>query len=558
MDFPQAVRSRAFVAVAIISLSHAAGAQELRGTVTDSATRLPIPGAVLLLLDSAGATLARNITNQRGEYRIAASPRMRRMQVLRLGFRPRVVPLPRETGAVLQRDVHLVAIPTLLEAVRVTASARCARRPDRESAVSLLEQARAGLLTAVVAREANPASMTILGFQRTMFGISNEIERQSVRMRSSDRASTSFEAARSAMEFVRSGFARDSGGMRTYFGPDADVMLDEGFAAGYCFHISDPVLERTNQIGLAFVPADRRRGRVDLDGTLWIDTVARALRDIEFRFLGLPLGTEAARSGGRVSFWEMANGVVLIDRWFFRVPAATFDTTFSGDDMRVTRSWYRASELGGEVATATWPDGHSYQAPLGILNARAVDRDGRPVTGVLVRLMDTDYVASPDSLGFFEIVNLLPGPYVAAVVLPELAPLGITLPTSFRFVAGRDSLVRGRMLVPRADEYARRDCSGDSLTAEDVPWLVARVVTPDRKPVKSARWQLSKDNGVAWQRVTESRTTGADGRMYYCMLLGRDDVVEVRAWREGEPPQVNVAKISRKGTTVTITLPPRP
>src|SRR4029077_20582217 len=64
------------------------GAHQLRGVVRDSASGLPIPGAVLVLLDSSGNALGRNITNERGQYVIVLSSAVRRVQVLRIGFRP--------------------------------------------------------------------------------------------------------------------------------------------------------------------------------------------------------------------------------------------------------------------------------------------------------------------------------------------------------------------------------------------------------------------------------------------------------------------------------------
>src|SRR4051812_30304227 len=64
-------------------------AQQLRGTVRDSASQAPIAGAVLVLLDSAGRALGRNITNERGQYALILSRGMQRMQVMRIGFRPR-------------------------------------------------------------------------------------------------------------------------------------------------------------------------------------------------------------------------------------------------------------------------------------------------------------------------------------------------------------------------------------------------------------------------------------------------------------------------------------
>jgi hypothetical protein len=66
------------------TLGTTAAAQELRGTVRDSASGLPIPGAVLVLHDAAGNVIARNITSDRGQYRVVLRPEARRIQVLRL------------------------------------------------------------------------------------------------------------------------------------------------------------------------------------------------------------------------------------------------------------------------------------------------------------------------------------------------------------------------------------------------------------------------------------------------------------------------------------------
>jgi len=546
-----------------------ASAQDLSGTVSDSATRRPIPGAVVMLLDAAGATVGRNITNERGQYRVAAPLTARRMRVLRMGFRPRELAFPFTAQTF---DVALVSIPTMLEQVRVVAGARCPRRSDRRAALALLEQARAGLLTAVVAREANPARMTILSFDRTMDRTGDQIESQNVRIKADEKVTTSFTAVRDAGEFVRRGFTADSGEVRHYFGPDADVLLDEGFSAGYCFHLrgGDRDRARPNQVGLAFLPANRRRDRVDIDGTLWIDTVARKLQDLEYRFLGLPAATNPVRPGGHSSFWEMANGVVFIDRWHLRLPAPVPDTTYSRNNDLQIREYFAIHESGGEVATAAWPDGQTYQAPLGTLNARAVDREGKAVSGFTVQLLGTDYVATPDSLGVFEMTNLLPGPYVAYVIHPELADINMILPTALRFVAVRDSAIHVDMQVPAINDHVRefapfgtsaivapaaKFCANPAAYVRD-PLLSVIVETPDGTPVNGAHWQLSKSVGAPWQRVIESRTTGADGRVLHCMKLKQGDEVEVKVWRDGEFPRTGIAHASR-GRTFTMTLPYR-
>src|SRR5262249_32912293 len=108
------------IAVACVSLPRStAHAQELRGVVRDSMSRQPIPGAVILLLDSTGATLGRNITNERGVYRVALSPGMTRVHLQRIGFRPRDAAIPRVESGVATLDMSMVMIPHLLEATRV-------------------------------------------------------------------------------------------------------------------------------------------------------------------------------------------------------------------------------------------------------------------------------------------------------------------------------------------------------------------------------------------------------------------------------------------------------
>src|SRR5689334_11258010 len=166
-------------ALAMIGLLTQAGrAQDLRGTVRDSASNQPIPAAVLMLLDASGATLGRNITNERGEFRIALSAGIARIRVVRIGFRPREVPVPATTGGVTTLDIIMRSLPTLLEPVQVSAGATCPRRSDDARTYALLEQVRAGLLSIVVARDANPGALVLLAFERLMDGSSDRISSQ--------------------------------------------------------------------------------------------------------------------------------------------------------------------------------------------------------------------------------------------------------------------------------------------------------------------------------------------------------------------------------------------
>ncbi|MFI5245240.1 MAG: carboxypeptidase-like regulatory domain-containing protein, partial [Gemmatimonadales bacterium] len=122
---------------AILAFAHAARAQIVVGTVQDSVSRLPIPGVVVILLDSAGGTLARRLTNERGEFRVAVPDAVRGARLLRIGFTPREVPLPPRSAASTRFDVSMLALPSMIKPVRVLANSRCSARKDRADALGL-------------------------------------------------------------------------------------------------------------------------------------------------------------------------------------------------------------------------------------------------------------------------------------------------------------------------------------------------------------------------------------------------------------------------------------
>ena len=254
-------RGRGWLAALLIAgaaLVRPLAAQELRGTVRDSTSQQPIPGAVLILLDSTGASVGRGITNDRGQFRVATGPTARQVKVQRIGFRPRLVAVPGNPAAGI--DITMIPLPSLLEPIQVSDVTKCSRRSDRAAALALWEQVRTGLLATVVAREANPASMRRLLYDR-LLDRSGKVQSQSVRLDSAqtDRA---FGAALSVAEFLRMGFKSDSGGMDVFYGPDADILLSDGFAAGYCFRIADrDPLARGERRGLGREPARRRQPR---------------------------------------------------------------------------------------------------------------------------------------------------------------------------------------------------------------------------------------------------------------------------------------------------------
>ena len=292
----------------------------------------------------------------------------------------------------------------------------------------------------------------------------------------SDSASTSrsFVASFSADAFLRDGFMADSANVTVYHGPDADVLLDEAFLHGYCFRLAAHDPARPTQVALRFAPATSRSGRVDIEGTVWMDTVARSVIGVEYRYRGLDRRDDAFTTGGNVSFLSMPNGVTVIDRWWIRYQLS--GPPRDGRDYSALRVAPRIiAETGGELAVARWSgegEPSMWHGHLGTARGTLRRADGvAPYT--VVRLADTDYATITDSLGAFTFENLIPGPYTVLASDPSLSALGLILETTTSFTAIRDSAVIIEPRVTTAAEYSAAVCRG-ALPGQ--PVVVGRVV----------------------------------------------------------------------------------
>jgi hypothetical protein len=490
-------------------------AQQVRGTISDSTTRQPVSGAIVALLDSAGTSVARTIANEAGEYSLPLRDNGRRLRVQRLGFRPNTVALPADRSAQMRVDIAILPIATFLQAVAVSASA-CGSRPDRGSAIALFEQARTGLLATVVAREANPARMVMYGFERTMDGTSDRIVRQQVRVDSAARAKVTFSAGISGAEMVEQGFVRETEGGRVFLAPDADVLLGDQFAAGYCFGRAKAQDNRPNQLGISFSAARSKRDRVDIEGALWIDTLKRALVDMDFHYVGLTRREEMLRPGGRIEFREMPNAAVLVDRWALRLIGSTTDSVVMARpqnkpvEYQVITSNY-VSETGGELAHARWRDGRTWNASMGTLRIKAMHGD-KPATGFHVALDETPYRGIVDAEGNVEFSNVVPGPYKMITVDPALTEVGLVVPTTFEFTAARDSLHRAEVFVMDAKDYIYQRCVADKINdTRDSTRLLVRFMTHTGEPVDGVAWKVSKRPAGSETGTSAGMMAGTNG-----------------------------------------------
>jgi hypothetical protein len=557
---------------AVLARTRNAVIEALRGAVIDSVSRQAIGGAVLMLVDSSGAAVARTLTNERGQYRVALTAASRRVRVARIGFEPRDVPIPDGPVGDRSLDVSMLTLPTLLQPARVVATDRCHRR-NCASALGVWEQARAALLAMVAARAANPALMHRLLFSRVLDSDGAQIVSMRVQADSVDSTANSFLAARSAEEFVRFGFTTNLSDTATFFAPDADVLLSDAFARSYEFEFADGSQTRPHQVGLHFTPVDHATGRVEIDGTLWVDTVARELRDVEFRYVGMPFvralqpkllnrgqspaADETFQSGGHIAFRTMLNGVTIIDRWSIHLVRVTADTVVElgngriGFDAPIRRRPY-VEELGGEIERANWRDGFEWRGSFGTLRVHAVNSAGSPAKGSIIALVATPYFGVVDSAGTAEVANLLPGPYTVRIIDPRIAPLGVGVPTPVAVAAVRDSTTTAMLEVPTAEEYIADRCkAAKQRTAGDSVLMLGRVLTPDGAPVVGARVTIASGER---KFSDESTVTGADGIFQSCENWALGDTIRIRVHRSGAPDEDVVRTFDAKLMAVRVTV----
>ncbi|HVZ49492.1 MAG TPA: carboxypeptidase-like regulatory domain-containing protein [Gemmatimonadaceae bacterium] len=517
---------RIAIAVAAAVAGSAAQGQStvLRGTVVEAGGRRPIPGAVVAVLDSSGAVQTRTIADETGTWSAPLPAGAARVRVIRIGFRPNEAAIP-AVGAdgTVRVDVALTMIPTFLEPARVRAL-QCPKRRDAEQAYGLWEQARAGLLAGLVAREAKPAAIVRIAYRQTMRGVSDDVESQVIVVDSVSRTANAYRAPFDASRFLQYGFSDDSAGRRYFSAPDAEVLLDPAFGNGYCFRIADRDGARPTQVGLGFSPADRQPGRVDIDGVLWVDTVARGIRDIVFRYTNLDRAAAGTGTGGTVSFTDLPNGVVFLDRWRLRLPTTVVDTGWRDGLVSRVRLVPAIAASGGEVAHAAWEDGTRFDAHLGALAAGVRALDGAPAVGRLLYLAGTSYGALVDSAGTFAVRDLLPGPYLVVAREKRLERLHMdSIPTTLAFIAARDSVVHATLVAPSLEEWVGLRCRGGrrpagGRPATDQTMVLARVLDARRQPVADVEYVVeiaSPASRTGWAQVARGRTH-EDGLLQVC------------------------------------------
>ncbi|HEX4682426.1 MAG TPA: carboxypeptidase regulatory-like domain-containing protein [Gemmatimonadaceae bacterium] len=553
---------RAFLAAALVALPGAVRSQQaqqgarLRGAVHVAGGNVPIPGAVVTVVDSGGAQTARGIADAQGRFSIVLPAHPARIHAVRIGYRPVDTEVPAKLDVPL--ELVMERIPPLLEAVKVSDTELCPGSAERGAAFALWDQARAGLLTAVVARDLNPATARTLTYERRLAPNDGLVRDQHTTIKVGQ-STRPFASAAGPSYFASVGYMSESSDGRIFNAPDADVLLDPSFAATHCFHLQRADREHAGQIGLAFVPAPGRDTLVDVSGVIWIDAATPQLRSFDFLYTSLEPAAIAMHTGGRLEFRNMPNGVSFIERWFLRLPMLTpvsSNGTYRPNQPAIVRREDRndlavtgIAEGGGIVLDAEWADGDAWHAPPTIVAGDVTQRKSTlAVANAIVTLAGTSDSATTDTSGHFA-MRVIPGRYTlvaADTLLREFVP---DRADKRVVVAERDRTTTVHMEVDRVANVVADVCRGQDMPEKRSivighTFLPSGEIPPEAHVV--ANWQddieLNPVTGLQVNTKRQDATIDDRGRFVICgvvrerpihlrLFLGRSDVLADTTFR---------------------------
>lgn len=436
MRLPVSVALAAVVAIAAPSRS---AAQIVAGRVTDQTSGTPVAGVVVSAVSAGGDVLVRAVTDSASGFRIAVAPGMVKLQFRRIGFSPATRALADTVNGRL--DVVLERLPTRLPPVKAVVAAQCeSKTANNEDILALWEQARSGMLTSLVAREAKAAYTSVLLYQ-TSFNGDDELPRAVDRFEFSG-TSTAFVAGGEPAALARDGYLVREGLGYSFLAPDDQVLFDETFLNTHCF-TPEPATS-DSLVGIHFESAKGVK-KVGVVGTVWLRRNPLDLVSVEYRYTNLDKGMQRVNPGGSIQFRQMPNGITMVNQWRIRgatlyVPSGTTMARSAvvgrgGVPNAMARPASRrdpvvtANETGAMIEMMQWPGVQTYIAPMGSVSGVAVDKySGKPLANTLVRFDRTPFKAVTDSVGAFTILDVLPGLYAADIGDPDLIKYGVESP----------------------------------------------------------------------------------------------------------------------------------
>ncbi|MFN8580457.1 MAG: carboxypeptidase regulatory-like domain-containing protein [Gemmatimonadaceae bacterium] len=505
-------------------------AQGVRGVITDRETTAPIAGAIVSGSRDSLTAPIRVLSNAAGRFSWRArSAGTWDVEVRAIGYRPatRTVTIGEAETATL--DVALERAPISIARVRVESSSSCQSRSELTGDASVVwNDVWSALAGVSVSGSVRRERATLVRYVRLRQAGTELIEQETRTTRTGGQWQPF--TALAAAELARTGFrVENPDGSVTFNAPDAETLIAPQFIERHCYGLTSRAGD-TAMVGLAFWP-HRRYESVDVEGVLWADAQSRELRRVEFRYPSLAGLAHGNTFGGFTSYTRQPDGSWVIDAWQIRVPVVSstqrivrFGNRRLGEDSR--DSVVMISEEGGLVGM-TGASGF-----LQTLTGTVRDSAGRPLRGARIELLGTVLSATSDSLGAFELPDVIPGRYLAQMSVQRTSMSAGFLAQDTLLVAARGSVTWSPTAsVPASLAVACPGVRKGKKTAALFVMRDARTRQPLRDRALQLQWSSFEGPDLSQLRRRDQkieRTSDWRGMVALCDVPGTRLEVQLR------------------------------
>jgi hypothetical protein len=500
-------------------------AQTVQGEVHELTTGKPVPGGFVVLQGADGSEIARALTDPLGRFTLRATRpgryRLKTVAVGRVSWESE--PFDLEADEDRTFDVTMSMLPVALPALIVEADRRCRVRPGVGVAAGEFWNEARKALEAIVWTERNGTLRhRIVRYERELEPRSLDVRRHRESTREGVYRGSSFVTAAPQLLAER-GYVRETLDAEwIYEAPDARVLLSEAFADLHCLAVERPHRQRPGFVGLTFEPV-RGRDVTDISGVMWLDAETAELRQLEFRYSGLPWEIDATNIGGLVQFRRLPEGPWMVEKWWIRMPQLGYR------ERQILPNGLRGGEwiVIGILEQGGWVDevqtlagSTIWNAPTARLEGVVMDESsGTTVGAATVHLLGTDRSVTTDGRGTFAVDSLAPGRYRLAVGHPAIDVARHVQPP-FVATLGRGDTLRVEVRLRAVESIIGALCPGMSADSGVIAGLVrvretGASVSGAAVAARWSRWYRA--GGVLREeRLSAESETDESGYYYLC------------------------------------------
>jgi hypothetical protein len=290
-------------------------AQTIRVRTVEVETGRAVPGAIVVLLDGSGRRLVQGLTDDLGRISLQApAPGMYRVKADRIGH-PGVTSDLFSSDTTSSLTLELPAERFELPEVTVSGASVCGRSENAETA-QLWEEIRKALNASQITASSQSVELSVRRFVRYR-SLRGQLRRDSTTRTFTTRLSPFITDDPTSL--LQSGYIQAAGGIYRFLGPDAHVLLSDGFLDTHCFRVVRAGKDMPGAVGLGFEPVKDRR-LPEIKGTLWVDRMSAELRALEYEYVNVPSAVRTSGLGGRSEFARLPTGDWFIRDWYIRMP----------------------------------------------------------------------------------------------------------------------------------------------------------------------------------------------------------------------------------------------